>query len=304
MNKINIIITHKCNLMCKHCYMNAGNMDFEETNIIFSKFKCVIQKIKEMGVKEIMLTGGECTISPIFFEMLEYCKKNKIKPTVFTNGFTFDKKIINYVDDYCLSLDGLEDNHNYLRGTPKGFKKTIDTIKYLQQKGKNVTIQVTVTERNLSEILDIIDLLNSLKIKNINLCCLLDEGRSIRNNLDSNIDLEMFNSIITKAYRNTGYNIKIHSNVFNKIDTKIFLKNKSITFPLWIDLINNSFYLIKDSSIFSKSLNKLSIKEIDNLNEAVGNYILNNLVKYSNKRYYVLENEILNQLLGGDDKNE
>ena len=190
MNKINIIITHKCNLMCKHCYMNAGNMDFEETNIIFSKFKCVIQKIKEMGVKEIML-----------------------------NGFTFDKKIINYVDDYCLSLDGLEDNHNYLRGTPKGFKKTIDTIKYLQQKGKNVTIQVTVTERNLSEILDIIDLLNSLKIKNINLCCLLDEGRSIRNNLDSNIDLEMFNSIITKAYRNTGYNIKIHSNVFNKIDT-------------------------------------------------------------------------------------
>lgn len=68
--------------------------------------------------------------------MLEYCKKNKIKPTVFTNGFTFDKKIINYVDDYCLSLDGLEDNHNYLRGTPKGFKKTIDTIKYLQQKAK------------------------------------------------------------------------------------------------------------------------------------------------------------------------
>ena len=88
------------------------------------------------------------------------------------------------------------------------------------------------------------------------------------------------------------------------IYTKIFLKNKSITFPLWIDLINNSFYLIKDSSIFSKSLNKLSIKEIANLNEAVGNYILNNLVKYSNKRYYVLENEILNQLLGGDDKNE
>lgn len=77
MNKINIIITHKCNLMCKHCYMNAGNMDFEETNIIFSKFKCVIQKIKEMGVKEIMLTGGECTISPIFLKCWNTVKKIK-----------------------------------------------------------------------------------------------------------------------------------------------------------------------------------------------------------------------------------
>ncbi len=44
----------------------------------------------------------------------------------------------------------------------------------------------------------------------------------------------------------------------------------------------------------------MEVKDI----QKVGNYILNNLVKYSNKRYYVLENEILNQLLGGDDKNE
>lgn len=304
MNKVNIIITHKCNLMCKHCYMNAGNKEFEDCDIIFDRFKNIIQKIKTMNINEVMLTGGECTISPVFLKMLEYCKENEIKPLIFTNGFAFNHEILNYVDNYCLSLDGLENNHNYLRGNSMGFRKTIDTVKYLQSNGKKVTIQVTVTKNNLNEILDVIDLLNSLKVKNINLCCLLDEGRSISNNLDSSIDLTALNSIIEDGYRKTGYNIKIHSNVFNEIDTKIFLKTKSIVFPLWIDLINDSFYLIKDNSIFSGPLNKLSIKNIKDLNKSINNYILSDLFKYSTKKYYILENEILSQLLGEDDKDE
>ena len=64
-------------------------------------------------------------------------------------------------------------------------------------------------------------------------------------------------------------------------------------------MINDSFYLIKDDSIFSKPLNKLSIKNIKNLNKSVNNYILNDFSKYSAKKYYILENEILSQLLGG-----
>ena len=91
-----------------------------------------IQKIKAMNINEVMLTGGECTIFPLFLKMLQYCKENEVKPSIFTNGFASNHEILNYVDSYCLSLDGLESNHNYLRGNSMGFKKTIDTIKYLQ----------------------------------------------------------------------------------------------------------------------------------------------------------------------------
>ena len=69
-------------------------------------------------------------------------------------------------------------------------------------------------------------------------------------------------------------------------------------------MINDSFYLIKDHSIFSRPLNQLSIKNVRDLNELVNNYILSDFSKYSTKKYYILENEILSQLLGGDDKNE
>ena len=49
---------------------------------------------------------------------------------------------------------------------------------------------------------------------------------------------------------------------------------------------------------------QLSIKNVRNLNELVNNYILSDFSKYSTKKYYILENEILSQLLGGDYKNE
>ena len=64
-------------------------------------------------------------------------------------------------------------------------------------------------------------------------------------------------------------------------------------------MINDSFYLIKDRSIFSRPLNQLSIKNVKDLNELVNNYILSDFSKYSTKKYYILENEILSQLLGG-----
>ena len=69
-------------------------------------------------------------------------------------------------------------------------------------------------------------------------------------------------------------------------------------------MINDSFYLIKDHSIFSRPLNQLSIKNVRDLNELVNNYILSDFSKYSTKKYYILENQVLSQLLGGDDKNE
>lgn len=304
MNKVNIIITHKCNLMCKHCYMNAGNKECENYKLIFKNFKSTIKILKGLGVNEIMLTGGECTISPIFFEILDYCKKSNIKISIFTNGVIFDKKTCDYVDDYCLSIDGLKDNHNYLRGNFKAYDSTIKTIKYLHETKKNITIQVTVTKSNITEILEIIYLIYSLGVKKVNLCCLLDDGRSIDNNLDSNIDLIMLESIIKKAYRKTGYNVKIYSNVFNKFDTNIYLKTKSITFPLWIDLVDNCFYLIKGKSVLSKNLADLSKENIDILNENVNNYISKKLSNWLEREYYVLENEILKLLLGGDEGNE
>ena len=144
-------------------------------------------------------------------------------------------------------------------------------------------------------------MLRTYGIKKVNLCCLLDDGRSIENNLDSNINIVELREIIKRVYRKTGYNLIIHTNIFDNFSTNTFLKTKSIYFPLWIDLINNSFYLVKDNSAFSLKLEELSEKNIDRLNKKINDCISNNLNDLLKKGNYVLENEIIKLLSRGDD---
>ena len=301
MNDVNIIITHKCNLYCKHCYMNASNNNYENSDEIFQKFKITIEKLQKLGIKKIMITGGECTVSSNLIKMLEYCKRKGIGTSIFTNGMILNKKICNYVDDYNLSIDGLENYHNDIRGNIRAYKNALQTINYLQSNNKNVTVQMTVTRQNINQVLATVDMLRTYGIKKVNLCCLLDDGRSIESNLDSNINIVELRKIIKKAYRKTGYNLIIHTNIFDDFSTNTFLKIKSIHFPLWIDLINNSFYLVKDNSTFSLNLEELSEENIDRLNEKINDCILNNLNNFLKKGDYVLENQIIKLLSKGDD---
>ena len=301
MNDVNIIITHKCNLYCKHCYMNAGNNDYENSDKIFQKFKITIDKLQDLGIKKIMITGGECTVSSNLIKMLEYCKRKGMITSIFTNGMILNKKIYNYVDDYNLSIDGLEDYHNDIRGNSHAYKNVLRTINYLQSNNKNITVQMTVTRQNINQVLPTLDVLRTYDIKKVSLCCLLDDGRSIENNLDSNINIVELREIIKRVYRKTGYNLIIHTNIFDNFSTNTFLKTKSIYFPLWIDLINNSFYLVKDNSAFSLKLEELSEKNIDRLNKKINDCISNNLNDLLKKGNYVLENEIIKLLSRGDD---
>ena len=291
MNRVNMIITHRCNLRCKHCYMNADICNKEDSLKIFDLFKNTINKLKEIGINEIMITGGECSIFPYIIEMLEYCKNNDISVIMFTNGIDFNRDITKYVDKYYLSIDGLKNNHNKLRGNNKAFDRTINTIKYLIKEKKDITIQVTVTNDNIDEIVELSELLHEININKINLCCLLDDGRSIDNKLDSNINLSKVKQIVKKIYRNTGYNLSVHTNIFNKLDTKNYVNTKSISLPLWIDLVDNNYYLVKDNSYLSNDINKLSKENIDDLNTKACNYIIDR-VKFINNDYYVLENEM------------
>ena len=112
--------------------MNADICNKEDSLKIFDLFKNTINKLKEIGINEIMITGGECSIFPYIIEMLEYCKNNDISVIMFTNGIDFNRDITKYVDKYYLSIDGLKNNHNKMRGNNKAFDRTINTIKYFK----------------------------------------------------------------------------------------------------------------------------------------------------------------------------
>ena len=290
-NTANILLTHHCNLYCKHCYMNANNKTKENHKEILNTTINTIKKLKKMGIKNILLSGGECTIFPYLKEVIDYCHQENLNVTIFTNAISIPTDIINSVDNYCISVEGTEDYHNYIRGD-QSFKKTIETLAKLNN--KNISIQMTISNQNIDMIKDIISLLEKNNIKELHLMCMLNEGRSKINKIDNKINIDELNKIIDEVYEKTGYNIYIHTNIFNRYSINNYLLTNSIIFPLWIDMIDNKFYIINENN--SYPLKKLNKNNINILHKNINKRINKNKEYLKNKEYVIIEEEFINNI--------
>ena len=82
---LDIVLTDRCNSRCKFC---IGDLLHKKLDCDAEIFKSQTEyAVNELGVKETLILGGEPTISPVLFDMIDVCKNlplNKICMT--TNG--------------------------------------------------------------------------------------------------------------------------------------------------------------------------------------------------------------------------
>lgn len=147
-------ITNRCNLKCKHCY--EGNFfNVEEWEI--KNFKSAIEKLwncfKKWGVKgEISLIGGEPTLHPQFYDMVNYLSSrgDVTNIAVLTNGVLLDSRFIESMQkNNCfvqISLDGVSaKKHDFIRGEGS-YDKTINNIMKLCSAGVPVGVHYVLSK--------------------------------------------------------------------------------------------------------------------------------------------------------------
>ena len=78
-------IIQTCPNKCKFCSSNSSQ---DKTTIItLEQFKKTIMHfINQGGIEEISISGGEPFLHPDLFEMVKFCKENRIRTVVFTSG--------------------------------------------------------------------------------------------------------------------------------------------------------------------------------------------------------------------------
>lgn len=162
-----IEITDRCNLSCPTCYAASSpthgrHRTFEEVKAMLDT---IVKNEKEPDV--VQISGGEPTIHPHFFDILDYAKSLPIKHLmVNTNGieiaknFEFAKRLKNYTPDFeiYLQFDSFkEETLMSLRGA--NLKKIRETaIDYLNKLNLSTTLVVTLQKGlNDDEIGKIID---------------------------------------------------------------------------------------------------------------------------------------------------
>jgi len=187
--KISMNITKQCNLRCKQCFTDSGIQKDDE--LTTKQIMNLFDQMKEAGTFFICLGGGEPLTRPDLLDILEYGKKQQLAISVVSNGLLLTKEYIEQLnqkklDTFWISLDGLEKNHELLRG--KGtFEKTLNALELLRDNynGKKA-VRVTLNKNNYSEYTELIKLAEKYQFDLIRITPLISYGRAKNENLEIN----------------------------------------------------------------------------------------------------------------------
>ena len=158
-----VIVTYRCNARCTMCNRyKAPSKPEEEISIE------TIKKLPKMYFTNI--TGGEPFIREDLPEIVRELYKKSDRIVISTNGF-FTDRIIKLCEEFPnvgirISIEGLEETNNKIRGLDDGFNKGYSTLKKLvEMKHPDVGFGMTVQDTNAKDLVPLYDLSNELNME-------------------------------------------------------------------------------------------------------------------------------------------
>lgn len=152
--------TLRCNLHCRHCGSDcktvAGHPDMPLADFI-RVLDSIAMKTDSRQVF-VIITGGEPLVRDDIVECCQAIRDHGFPWGMVTNGLYLTPELLRQLVDagmhaMTISLDGLEANHNWMRGNKDSFRAVSDAIDLLRKERYVVWDIVTcATERNFSEL--------------------------------------------------------------------------------------------------------------------------------------------------------
>jgi mycofactocin biosynthetic radical S-adenosylmethionine protein MftC len=149
-------LTYACNLACVHCLSSSGRRDPRE--LTTDECMAVIDELERMQVFYVNIGGGEPTVRPDFWELVDYAVAHHVGVKFSTNGSRITPAAAarlaasDYVD-VQVSLDGATPEVNdRIRGAGS-YATAIGAMERLADAGfKGFKLSVVVTRENVSQL--------------------------------------------------------------------------------------------------------------------------------------------------------
>lgn len=155
-------INRRCNLQCRHCYIGAQ----EDIELSVKDIELILSEFEAMQGLRLLLTGGEPLLHREFTQINRMLPDFAFRKILFTNGLLLTKEILETlnVEELQISVDGLEQGHESLRG--KGtFRKVINAIELAVASDFTVSVSTMIHSQNLKEFEGMEKLFKGLGIK-------------------------------------------------------------------------------------------------------------------------------------------
>ncbi len=155
-----IIITYRCPMKCKMCNIWANPTRVED--------EITSDELKKLPrLRFINITGGEPFIREDLFDIVEILFTKAQRIVVSTSGW-FQERVIKLAKKYPnigirISIEGLSQSNDELRGCSGGFDKGLRTLLELKRMGlKDIGFGQTISNNNSHDILPLYELSRNL----------------------------------------------------------------------------------------------------------------------------------------------
>ncbi len=158
-----IILTYRCPMRCKMCGIWQHPSD--------SRKELRAEDLKTLPrLKFINLTGGEPFIREDLPEIVEECYRHAPRIVISTSGW-YSERVVELARQFPsigirISIEGLREKNDELRGREGGFEKGYRTLLQLKDMGlKDIGFGCTVSDMNSSDMLKLYELGRSLGLE-------------------------------------------------------------------------------------------------------------------------------------------
>jgi mycofactocin radical SAM maturase len=149
-------LTYACNLACVHCLSSSGRRDPRELST--DECKAVIDELERMQVFYVNIGGGEPTVRPDFWELVDYATAHHVGVKFSTNGVRISPEIAqrlvssDYVD-VQISLDGATAEVNDAVRGPGSYDTAMTAMRNLADAGfRGFKLSVVATRHNIGQL--------------------------------------------------------------------------------------------------------------------------------------------------------
>jgi len=197
--------TRRCNLACAHCYSastNRADPDELDTDEAYA----LIDDLAALGVPVLLLSGGEPMMRGDLTQLIDRAARAGIRTALSTNGTLLTGWAVEALLEAGLryagiSLDGLRDANDRIRGRRGAFDEAVAGIRNARRAGLKAGLRFTITRDNADQIAGVFRLVAEEKIQRVCFYHLVPTGRAAA---DAAPDAERTREIIDEIIDRTA----------------------------------------------------------------------------------------------------
>jgi radical SAM protein with 4Fe4S-binding SPASM domain len=154
-------ITLACDLACQHCGSRAGRRRRDE--LTTAEGLDLIGQIAELGARDVGLIGGEAYLRKDWLQLVRAIRDHGMDCGLQSGGRNLTSERLAMAADagvqaVGISIDGLRDLHDELRGVPGSFDLALAALRAIGANGMAAAVNTQINARSMPQLREIMEL--------------------------------------------------------------------------------------------------------------------------------------------------